>query len=155
MDKSAQRNQLHIIRGLFRLKRGGAYLLIKNIARSYDGMLMSAHSKSDRRLHRRANRKFCLAIVLVALCVFVQAVRAKSARYAGTTPQTRYFTSSIKIARFVPLDVATPLAAAIPVPFYNLQEPRLASLLPVIEFVSRENAPPATTVLPRSPPLAS
>ena len=116
---------------------------------------MSVQRKLDHGLIRGADRKLCVAITLLAFCVCVQAVRAKTAHYASHSPQSRYFTASIKIAKFVPLEVVTPLANAIPVPYCHFQEPRLAYILPVAELAAAEILAPSAPVLPRSPPAVS
>jgi hypothetical protein len=118
-------------------------------------MLMNMQSDSDRGLVRSADGKLCLVIAFLVLCVCVQAVRAKAAHYAARSPQSRYFAASIKIAKFVPLEVAAPQIAAIAVPHCSLQEPRLTSMLPAVEPISADVAPPASAILLRSPPLSS
>ncbi|MFZ0820002.1 MAG: hypothetical protein WAM91_08020 [Candidatus Acidiferrales bacterium] len=151
--KLAARNPIPTDERLLRLNRSGARSLIMDVARSYDGKLMNIQLKPDRSLYRSADGRLFLAIVLLALCVCVQAVRAKASHYAGTSPQTRYFAASIKVAKFVPLEVVAPQIAAIAVPHCTLQEPSLMSVLPAVEFTSPDAAPPASAVLLRSPPV--
>jgi hypothetical protein len=116
---------------------------------------MNMQSKSARSHFHGADRKLSLVIAFLILCVCAQAVRAKAAYYAARSPQSRYFAASIKIAKFVPLEVAAPQIAAIAVPLCTLQEPRLITMLPSVESISADVAPPAWAVLLRSPPLSS
>jgi hypothetical protein len=116
---------------------------------------MSLQAKSDRGLFRRAERIFCLAVLLLAVCVCVQAVHAKASHYAGHTPQSLHFSASVKIAKFVPVDVVAPQVAAIPVPFRTLQEPRITEVAYVVKPAPVEIFRPTTAILLRSPPVVS
>jgi len=113
---------------------------------------MSFLSKSGRSLFRRSDGKLCLVILLLVLCVSVQAVGAKTAYYAGDSPQALHFSTSIKIANLVYHEVVPQPVAAIPVPHCSLQIPRVANVLHFVEFKPAEIAPPASTILSRSPP---
>jgi hypothetical protein len=93
--------------------------------------------------------------MLLAVCVCVQAVHAKASHYAGHTPQSLHFSASVKIAKFVPVEITAPQVAAIPVHDCSLQEPRLETALRVVESAPVEIASFAAVVLLRSPPEIS
>ncbi len=116
---------------------------------------MKLELKSNRNLFRASSGGISLAIFLLVLCVGVQAVRAKSSHYASRTAQSTYFSASVKIAKFIPLEVVALQVGVIPAAPFSLQEPQFQSFLPVVEYTPAETAPPASTLLLRSPPYKS
>jgi hypothetical protein len=99
--------------------------------------------------------RLSLLIFVLALCVGVQAVGAKSSHYSPSSTQSRYFSASVKIAKFIPLEVVALQVGVIPVAPFSLQEPQFESVLPVLEYTPAETAPPASALLLRSPPRNS
>lgn len=104
---------------------------------------------------RRSSGKLFLTIFLLSFCVGVQAVGAKSSHYSPSSKQARYFSASVKIAKFIPLEAIALQVAAIPVDHFSLQEPTLVDVLTVVEITPEKTAPPASAILLRSPPLNS
>lgn len=118
-------------------------------------LVMQLQENSNRNLFRASSGRLCLAIVLLALCVGVQAVGAKSSHYSPISTQSRYFSASVKIVKFIPLEVVALQIDVIPVVQFHLQEPKFEIAFPVVEFISARTDPPVPAVLPRSPPLNS
>jgi hypothetical protein len=116
---------------------------------------MQLKRKSKLNLFRASSLGLSLAIFLLALCVGVQAVGAKSSHYSGSFPQTVHFSDSVKIAKFIPLEVIALQVAAIPTPRFVLQEPRLECVLPVLEVTPVVTVATVSSIPLRSPPCNS
>jgi hypothetical protein len=116
---------------------------------------MESQQKSSRNLFLVPSGRLSLAIFLLALCVGFQAVGAKSSHYSPSSAESRYFSASVKIAKFIPLEVVALQVGVIPVAPFSLQEPQFESVLPVLEYTPAETAPLASALLLRSPPRNS
>jgi hypothetical protein len=66
-----------------------------------------------RRSRRGKNRIFALAVTLLALGMFVQAVHSKNSDYFPKTTQSTYFSASVKIANLVHHDSVEPGAVLV------------------------------------------
>jgi hypothetical protein len=112
------------------------------------------NSGTIRVARQKKTHLFALAVTLLALCMFMQAVHAKTSHYFPKTSQARYSSESVKIAKLGHPVFIVP--AALPVLRGNLSlsqpEPTRISYtaeLPV-QKLSKQNS-----FLPlRSPPVA-
>ncbi len=94
-----------------------------------------------------------LAVTLLALCVFGQAVYVKASCYTVTSPQVRHFSTSVKIANVAHHASDSQAAFAVLPGIFQLQQRQTARTLRLPEFPAQKPAQTLTSRLLRSPPV--
>jgi hypothetical protein len=107
-----------------------------------------------RNLSRTQRRIGSMAVILLAITVAGQAVHAKASHYSKKSPESVYFSASVKIANLVH-DVSGAPDAPMIVPGNLVRpEPHLTSAEVCLESRPAELSRPISSRLLRSPPAA-
>jgi len=72
---------------------------------------------------RKNARMFALSVLALALGMVALAVAAKTLHYSARTAQTRYFSSSVKMANYGHRQTPSVRPVAVPAPIIRLEEP--------------------------------
>jgi hypothetical protein len=104
---------------------------------------------------RKNARIFALCVLGMVLGMVALAVAAKTLHYSARTAQTRYFSSSVKMANYGHREVRSTRQVAVPIPPVRIEEPEQAFLVYIAPSSPAGTPSKSGPQQLRSPPIVS